>query len=106
MNIVHPGYATNLYWLGKINASDVTVPYWPPLKDLHPCDFQSSVLKDCTPSDEDAASFYNESRRRKIRTIYYAMIAWVTTLSHPTLLTGNLLEDADGLLRPTPSTMG
>jgi hypothetical protein len=28
MNIVHPGYATNKYWLAKINISEVTVPYW------------------------------------------------------------------------------
>ena len=25
MNIVHPGYATNNYWLAKINQSAVTV---------------------------------------------------------------------------------
>jgi arylsulfatase A-like enzyme len=29
----------------------------------------------CRPSDVDAASFYSEDRRRKIRQIYYAMIA-------------------------------
>ena len=33
------------------------------------------MLKGCTPSDEDAAEFYSESRRREIRSKYYAMIA-------------------------------
>lgn len=50
MNIVHPGYATNAYWYAKIDQSKVTVPSWAPLKDLHPCDFQSSMLKKCTPA--------------------------------------------------------
>eukprot|EP01062_Namystynia_karyoxenos_P017708 TRINITY_DN16555_c1_g2_i1.p2 TRINITY_DN16555_c1_g2~~TRINITY_DN16555_c1_g2_i1.p2 ORF type:complete len:581 (+),score=214.42 TRINITY_DN16555_c1_g2_i1:80-1744(+) len=75
MNIVHPPYATNKYWHAKINVSAVTVPEWQPLRDIHPCDFQSSMLKKCTPSDADAADFYSFDRRRTIRSIYYAMIA-------------------------------
>jgi arylsulfatase K len=75
MNIVHPPYATNEYWNEKIDRTKVDVPAWSPLMDMHPCDFQSSMLKGCTPSDEDAAEFYSESRRREIRSKYYAMIA-------------------------------
>ena len=43
------------------------VPEWQPLLEMHPCDFQSSMLKGCTPSDADAAQFYSEDRRREIR---------------------------------------
>eukprot|EP00038_Savillea_parva_P019881 m.29487 g.29487 ORF g.29487 m.29487 type:complete len:697 (+) comp4598_c0_seq1:74-2164(+) len=74
MDIVHPAYTTNSYWYAKIDQSKVTVPEWEPLADLHPCDFQSSMLKDCVPSNENAANFYSEARRKQIRTIYYAMI--------------------------------
>ena len=52
MDIVHPAYATNKYWLSKINESLVTVPEWQPLLDLHPCDLQSSMLKKCVPADK------------------------------------------------------
>ena len=45
----------------------VEVPKWQPLLEMHPCDFQSSMLKGCTPSDADAAQFYSEDRRREIR---------------------------------------
>ena len=75
MVIVHPPYVTNKYWLNKINMSEVTVPEWEPLADVHPCDFQSSMLKKCTPSDEKSSVFYNPTRRQKIRAVYYAMIA-------------------------------
>eukprot|EP01065_Artemidia_motanka_P008014 TRINITY_DN14003_c0_g1_i1.p2 TRINITY_DN14003_c0_g1~~TRINITY_DN14003_c0_g1_i1.p2 ORF type:complete len:637 (+),score=193.67 TRINITY_DN14003_c0_g1_i1:54-1913(+) len=75
MTIVHPPYVTNKYWFSKINQSQVTVPEWAPLEDLHPCDLQASMLKKCTPSDADAAAFYDHDRRRHIRSIYYAMIA-------------------------------
>jgi len=75
MNIVHPPYETNEYWFERINISAVTVPSWEPLEELHPCDLQSSMLKGCTPSDSDAEAFYDKDRRRRIRAIYYAMIA-------------------------------
>ncbi len=77
MNIVHPPYATNEMWYNKINVDEITVPEWTGLDDpsLHPCDLQSSMLKGCTPSDDEAIGFYDHYRRRNIRRIYYAMIA-------------------------------
>eukprot|EP00656_Telonema_subtile_P028988 TRINITY_DN3180_c0_g1_i4.p1 TRINITY_DN3180_c0_g1~~TRINITY_DN3180_c0_g1_i4.p1 ORF type:complete len:421 (+),score=103.57 TRINITY_DN3180_c0_g1_i4:336-1598(+) len=75
MVIVHPPYATNDYWNNKIDRSKVEVPAWQPLMDMHPCDFQASMLKGCTPSDDDAQDFYSVDRRREIRAKYYAMIA-------------------------------
>jgi arylsulfatase K len=75
MNIVHPPYATSAFWLSKIDSTKVQVPAWKPLSDLHPCDFQSSMLKGCLPSKNESQSFYAIARRRKIRQIYYAMIA-------------------------------
>eukprot|EP00750_Incisomonas_marina_P011377 INCI16370.5.p1 GENE.INCI16370.5~~INCI16370.5.p1 ORF type:complete len:555 (+),score=64.45 INCI16370.5:814-2478(+) len=75
MNIVHPPYATNEYWYNKIDPEKITVPSWLPLEDMHPCDFQSSMLKKCTPSDEHAPAFYSEERRRNIRRIYAAEVA-------------------------------
>jgi arylsulfatase A-like enzyme len=74
-NIIHPPYATSEYWFNKINASDVTVPVWPALDDMHPCDLQQSMLKGCLPADDDAAAFDDPARIRRIRTIYYAMVA-------------------------------
>ena len=73
--IVHPDYVSNEYWSAKIDRGKVRVPRWAPLLSLHPCDFQSSMLKGCTPSDADAARFYAEDRRREVRALYYAMIA-------------------------------
>lgn len=35
----------------------------------------ASILKKCTPSNTDAAAFYSRDRRKRIRSIYYAMIA-------------------------------
>ena len=75
MNIVHPPYVTNEYWSEKIDRTRIEVPNWIPLMDLHPCDFQSSMLKGCTPSDKDSSWFYDMKRRREIRAVYYAMIA-------------------------------
>ena len=75
MNIVHPPYATNEYWYNQIDPEKITVPAWVPLEDMHPCDFQSSMLKKCTPSDADAPAFYSEERRRNIRRIYAAEVA-------------------------------
>ena len=48
-----------------------------PLEEMHPCDLQSSMLKGCTPvaNASDPNDFYKEDQRKKIRTIYYAMIA-------------------------------
>jgi arylsulfatase A-like enzyme len=75
MNIVHPPYVTNRYWSEKINRTRIEIPEWIPLMELHPCDFQSSMLKGCTPSDNDSTWFYNQDRIREIRAVYYAMIA-------------------------------
>ena len=75
MNIVHPPYVTNERWFDAIDPATITVPAWPKLSELHPCDLQASMKKACTPSDADAAAFYSEARRKRIRRIYYAMIA-------------------------------
>ena len=78
MNIVHPPYRTNEYYYDKIDPAKIRVPEWPPLEDLHPCDFQSSMLKGCIPNLDNATAvawIYSKKRRRNIRRIYYAMIA-------------------------------
>jgi arylsulfatase A-like enzyme len=75
MNIVHPPYQTNEYWYDQIDPSKISVPEWLPLEQMHPCDLQSSMLKKCTPSDANAAAFYNVSRRANVRRIYAAMVA-------------------------------
>ena len=74
-NIVHPPYVTNGYWNATIDRSKIHVPEWKPLLEMHACDFQSSMLKGCTPSDADAPAFYDVARRREVRAKYYAMIA-------------------------------
>jgi len=77
MNIVHPPYRTNELWFGKVNQSKLRVPKWEPLEAMHPCDFQSSMLKGCIPprSTEAGSYFYDEKHRLHIRTIYLAMVA-------------------------------
>ena len=72
---MHPSYRTNQFWYDKIDPAKVTVPQWVPLEELHPCDFQSTNLKGCAPSDDEATAFYNETRRRDVRRAYYAMVA-------------------------------
>jgi arylsulfatase A-like enzyme len=74
-NIVHPPYATNEYWLGKINASLVTQPFWPDIDEMHPCDLQESMLKGCLPSDAQAPSFNDPERVLNLRRVYLAEIA-------------------------------
>jgi hypothetical protein len=66
MSIVHPPYTTNGYWNATIDRSKIEVPAWRPLTELHPCDFQSAMLKGCTPSDADAEKFYAVDRRREV----------------------------------------
>lgn len=76
------------YWLDKIDASKITVPAWAPLEELHPCDFQSSMLKGCIPPADEKAVFYAADRRRLIIQIYFAMIAEYDAMvgeSHPPL---------------------
>eukprot|EP01045_Picozoa_sp_COSAG04_P006292 COSAG04_NODE_306_length_17292_cov_58.911766_5_plen_119_part_00 len=60
-----------------VDQSKVDVPAWTPLAEMHPCDFQSSMLKGCMPSPYQNLTFdfYSEDHRRRIRSIYYAMIA-------------------------------
>merc|ERR1719454_2647701 len=75
MNIVHPPYRTNQYWYDVVNQSKVEVPAWRDLDEMHPCDFQSSMLKGCLPPEATSGDFYTEKHRRHIRTVYLAMIA-------------------------------
>ena len=74
-NIVHPPYATNEYWLSRINASDVTLPFWPDVGAMHPCDLQESMLKGCLPSSAAEAAFSSPERLLKLRRVYLAEIA-------------------------------
>lgn len=73
--IVHPPYATSQYWDAKIDRAKIDVPKWPPVRELHPCDFESTMRKGCMPSEVNASAFYSLHRRREIRAKYYAMIA-------------------------------
>jgi len=75
MVIVHPPYKTSKYWYDKVNQSKIRIPKWRDLDDMHPCDFQASMLKGCLPPDDTAGDFYTESNRFHIRTVYLAMIA-------------------------------
>jgi arylsulfatase K len=75
MNIVHPEYFTSSYWYNRVNHSAVTAPVWKKPHDLHPCDFQATMLKGCLPrNSSEAPSVYSLERRKHIRAIYYAMI--------------------------------
>jgi arylsulfatase K len=73
--IAHPPYVTNDFWFNKIDPDRISVPDWDSLEDMHPCDFQSVMLKGCIPPDDQKEWFYSKERRRRIRRIYYAMIA-------------------------------
>lgn len=79
MNIVHPPYHTNEYWLHQINKSKIQVPDWPKTissERMHPCDIHMSMLKGCLPiSTSQGMVLQSKYRRRHIRQIYYAMIA-------------------------------
>lgn len=76
MDIVHPPYVAAEKWFNAIDDAKITVPEWPALTEMHPCSFQSSMLKGCVPSIVgDQSAFYSKARRRRIRKIYYAMIA-------------------------------
>ncbi len=75
MNIVHPAYVTTSYWYNKVDHSAVTAPAWKDLQDLHPCDFQATMLKGCLPMNASQAPLvYSLERRKRVRAIYYAMI--------------------------------
>ena len=82
-NIVHPPYKTNEFYYNQIDPAKIRVPEWPSLEDMHPCDLQSSMLKGCIPSLDNATAvswYYSKERRRNIRRIYYAMIAEFDTM--------------------------
>ena len=57
MNIVHPPYVTNDKWYNTIDPKGIRVPEWAALDTLHPCDLQSSMLKGCIPSQDNASAF-------------------------------------------------
>ena len=75
MNIVHPPYITNRTWYELIDPGKIEVPEWSTLKDMHPCDLQSSMLKGCIPNYLERESVDDYYRKRNVRRIYYAMIA-------------------------------
>jgi arylsulfatase K len=75
MNIVHPPYSTSQYWYNKVDQKKIVVPEWDDLDKMHPCDFQSSMLKGCLPPKATAGNFYTAAHRVHIRTIYLAMVA-------------------------------
>ena len=57
------------YWFDKVNHSAVTAPAWQSLAELHPCDYQASMLKGCVPNITNAELMYSEDRRRHVRSI-------------------------------------
>jgi len=77
MTIVHPPYTTNSYWFDKVDQDKIVIPEWQDLEDMHPCDFQSSMLKGCLPPSDSKPGdyFYSKEHRVRIRTIYLAMVA-------------------------------
>jgi len=75
MTIVHPPYRTSEYWYNKVDQSKIEVPEWKDLSAMHPCDFQSSMLKGCLPPEGSSGDFYTTKHRVHIRTIYLAMVA-------------------------------
>jgi arylsulfatase A-like enzyme len=75
MTIVHPPYRTSQYWYNKVDQKKIMVPEWGDLDTMHPCDFQSSMLKGCLPPTATAGDFYTPEHRVHIRTIYLAMVA-------------------------------
>lgn len=77
-NILHPPYGTNQYWFGRVAHLNVTVPEWPPLESLHPCDLQAAMKRGCTPGTMNAsayAEFYSLARREQVRRVYLAELA-------------------------------
>ncbi len=52
-NILHPPYATNEHWFSVAQAANVTVPEWPQLTDMHPCDLQGG----CKPTQAYVHTF-------------------------------------------------
>lgn len=73
-NIMHPPYATNDYWWDAVTGN-VTLPTWLPYDEMHPCDFQASMLKGCTPGEGNATAFDDPTRVRRVRRVYYAEVA-------------------------------
>ena len=66
-NIVHPAYETVDKWFNAIDDNKITVPEWPALADMHPCSFQSSMLKGCVPSlTANTSDFYSKARRHRV----------------------------------------
>jgi arylsulfatase A-like enzyme len=99
MNIVHPAYFTSSYWYNKVNHSAVTAPVWKKLNDLHPCDYQATMLKGCLPrNSSEVSSVYSLERRKRIRAIYYAMILEFDSMVGDYL---DALEAIDGLAENT-----
>ena len=99
MNIVHPAYVTTSYWYNRVNHSAVTAPAWKDLKDLHPCDYQSTMLKGCLPlNHSEAPMVYSMERRKRIRAIYYAMILEFDSMVGAYL---DALESVPGLAEKT-----
>jgi len=95
MNIVHPAYFTSSYWYNKVNHSAVTAPVWKKLNDLHPCDYQATMLKGCLPrNSSEVSSVYSLERRKRIRAIYYATILEFDSMVGAYL---DALEAIDGL---------
>jgi len=72
LNIVHPDYDTSEVYINRIDRSKIKAPEWPPLEELHPCDFQTTLKKGCALPVE-----YQNTSEHKVDVIagYYAMIA-------------------------------
>eukprot|EP00051_Salpingoeca_urceolata_P017921 m.248506 g.248506 ORF g.248506 m.248506 type:complete len:593 (-) comp19078_c1_seq3:209-1987(-) len=77
-DIVHPPYVTSEHYYHQVNPEKIDVPEWPALSEMHPCDFQSAMLKGCIPAggpdSAEGTEVYSIARRRNIRRIYLSMI--------------------------------
>jgi choline-sulfatase len=75
-SILHPAYRTTEYWFNQ-TSEDVSVPFWPPLDQLHPCDLQASMKRGCTPGLDNMTAyddFYDPERIKRVRRVYLATL--------------------------------
>lgn len=76
-DILHPAYRTSEFWYDRA-SNESTVPVWPSLEELHPCDLQTVMKRGCSPNDENNATvhrdFYDPERIKHVRRVYLAEV--------------------------------
>jgi arylsulfatase A-like enzyme len=75
-DILHPAYRTTEFWYDRA-SNETTVPVWPPLDQLHPCDLQTVMKRGCSPGANNAsayAAFYDPARIAHVRRVYLAEV--------------------------------